>query len=58
VLKSIFANWRAGIQSLEELLAVEGVARPAAADRSRASQRLAMAVALVEHLRMRYGKLP
>ena len=57
VLKSIFRKWRAGFRSLEELMAVEGVTPPIAGDSSRAEQRLAMAVAMVEHLRTRYGKL-
>ncbi|MHB0954976.1 MAG: tRNA-uridine aminocarboxypropyltransferase [Pirellulaceae bacterium] len=57
-LKSIFGKWRADFHSLEELLVVEGVACPPARDQSRANGRLAMAVALIEHLRTRYGKLP
>ena len=55
VLKSIFGNWRSGLQSLEELTDLEGLAPPAARGRSRASQRLDMAVAMVEHLRAHYG---
>ena len=50
VLKSIFGKWRAGFHSLEELLAVEGVALPTSEDEEPRSQRLDMAVALVEHL--------
>ncbi len=58
VLKSIFGNWRDGIHSLEELMAIEGVTLPNAEDNSRAHQRLDMAIAMVEHLRTRYGQLP
>lgn len=57
ILKSIFAARRASFHSLEELLAVEGVAIPTAEDTSRANQRLGMAVALIEHLQTHYGKL-
>lgn len=57
VLKSIFGRWRAGFRSLEELMAVEGVTFPTSEDESRANQRLGMAVALIEHLRTRYGNL-
>jgi len=57
VLKSIFKKWQAEFHSLEELLAVEDVTLPASVDKSRAGERLDMAVAAVEHLRMRYGKL-
>jgi len=53
VLKSIFGKRRAVFRSLEELLAVEGVAIPSCEDKSRANQRLDMAVALVEHLAQR-----
>jgi hypothetical protein len=56
ILKSICGKWRAGVHSLEELMAVEGVAFPTSEDKSRATQRLGMAVALTEHLRTRYGK--
>ncbi|MBC8353021.1 MAG: DTW domain-containing protein [Planctomycetes bacterium] len=56
VLKSIFGKWRTGFRSMEALMAVEEVTCPASADKSRANQRLDMAVALVEHLRSRYGK--
>ncbi|MBP90703.1 MAG: hypothetical protein CMJ64_28990 [Planctomycetaceae bacterium] len=58
VLKSIFGNWRDDIHSLEELIAVEGVTLPTSEKKSRADQRLDMAVAMVEHLRTHYGKLP
>ncbi len=58
VLKSIFGKWQAGFHSLEELMAAEGVTLPSGKDKSRADQRLGMAVAMVEHLRTRYGKLP
>lgn len=58
VLKSIFGKRQAGCHSLEELLAVEGVALPTSEAKSRASQRLDMAVALIEHLRTRYAKRP
>ena len=57
VLKSIFGKWRAGFRCLEELMAVEGLTLPTSEDKSRANQRLDMAVAFVEHLRTRYGKL-
>ncbi len=57
VLKSIFGKWRADFHSLEELLAVEGLTLPVPEDKSRANQRLDMAVALVAHLRTHYGKL-
>jgi len=56
VLKSIFGNWRSGVQSMEELMVAEGLPIPNRRQ-SRASQRLAMAVAMVEHLRTRYGNL-
>lgn len=58
VLKAIFGKWQSGFQSVEELLMLEGVTRPNGDGKSRAHQRLDMAVALVEHLRTRYGKLP
>jgi len=58
VLKSIFGKWRSGFHCLEDLMAVEGVTLPSCEDKSRANQRLAMAVALVEHLRTHYAKLP
>ncbi len=48
-------NRRAGFHSLEELMAVEEVTLPISNHKSRANQRLDMAVALVEHLRSRYG---
>lgn len=57
VLKSIFGQWQTGLHSLEELLAVEGVALPTAQNRSRAIQRLDMTVALIEHLKTQYGKI-
>jgi DTW domain-containing protein YfiP len=56
VLKSIFGNWRSGIRSLEELMTVEGVTIPSPEGESPASQRLDMTVAMLEHLRDRYGK--
>lgn len=51
VLKSIFGKWRSGFRSPEQLIATEGVAMPKRSNGSRANDRLAMAVALVEHLR-------
>ena len=57
VLKSIFGKWQAGFHSLEELMAAEGITLPSCEGKSRANQRLDMAVAMVEHLRTRYGKL-
>jgi len=56
VLKSIFAELRAGFHSPEELMTAEGLTLPNSEDKSRANQRLDMAVALVEHLRTRYAK--
>ena len=58
VLKSIFSNLRVGFHSLEELVAVEEVTLPPSKNQSRAKQRLDMTVALVEHLRTRFGKQP
>ncbi len=58
VLKSIFGNWRSGIQSMEELMVAEGLTLPTSGGQSRAHQRLDMAVAMVGHLRSHYGKLP
>jgi hypothetical protein len=58
VLKAIFGKWRSGFQSVEELMMIEGMTLPNGDGKSRAHQRLDMAVALVEHLRTRYGKLP
>jgi hypothetical protein len=58
VLKAIFGKWRSGFQSVEELMLIEGVTPPNDDGKSRAHQRLDIAVALVEHLRTRYGKLP
>ena len=52
-LKSIFGKRPSGVRSLEEILVVEGVMVPISKDTSRASQRLAMALALVAHLRTR-----
>ena len=57
VLKSIFGKWRAGFRCLEELMAIEGLTLPSCEHKSRANQRLDMALASVEHLRTRYGKL-
>jgi hypothetical protein len=61
VLKSIFGKWRTGFRALEELMAVERVSlvnsRSNGESKNRASQRLDMAVALVEHLRSQYGKV-
>jgi len=54
-LKSIFGNWRSGVHSMEELMAIEGLPLPSCEGQSRADQRLAMAVAMVEHLRTHYG---
>jgi hypothetical protein len=58
VLKAIFGKWRTGFHSVEELMAIEEVSLPNPEGKSRAHQRLDMAVALVEHLRTRYGQLP
>lgn len=55
VLKSIFRKLRADFHSLEELASVERVAPPATSGQSRATERLEIAVALVECLRTRYG---
>ena len=55
VLKSIFGKWRDGFRCLEDLLEVEGLAIPASDGKSRADDRLDMAVRLVEHLREEYG---
>lgn len=52
VLKSIFGKWQVGFRSMEELMAIEEVAFTPSEDESRANQRLDMAVALVEHLRV------
>lgn len=52
-LKSIFGKRRAGFRSLEELLAIEGLAVPPTEGNCRADQRLDMAVALVGQLRKR-----
>lgn len=57
VLKSIFGRWRSGFHSLEELMALEGLPLLPSQDKSRANQRLEMAVALVEHLRTRHEQL-
>ncbi|MDA1014735.1 MAG: DTW domain-containing protein [Planctomycetota bacterium] len=54
VLKSIFRNWQSDFHSQQELMMAEGVTIPDSADRSRATLRLDMAIALVEHLRTRY----
>jgi hypothetical protein len=51
VLKSIFGKWQIGFRSVEELMALEGLSLPTAKNQSRATTRLNMAVALVEHLR-------
>ena len=53
VLKSVCGKWHSGFRSLEELLAAEGLPLPTVDGKSRAVQRLDMAVALVEHLRNR-----
>ena len=45
VLKSIFKQWRPDFRSLEELIAAEGMTLPISEDKSRANQRLDMAVA-------------
>lgn len=55
VLKSIFRKWRTGFRSVEELMETEGVAVPKPEGKSRANQRLDMAIALIDHLRTRYG---
>jgi len=52
VLKSIFGKWRTGFHSVEELMQIEGVPLPIEAETSRAHQRVDLAVALVEHLRV------
>jgi len=57
VLKSIFGNRQAGFHSLEELIAIEGLRIQNYEDKSRAVERLEMAVVLVEHLRTQDGKL-
>lgn len=53
VLKSICRKWRSDFRTLEELLQIEGVALPADEGKTRAIQRLDMAVVLVERLRNR-----
>ncbi len=58
VLKSIFGQWQKGFLSLEELMAIEGLALPTVDNTSRSEQRLEMAVTLVEHLRSRYCQPP
>ncbi len=55
VLKSIFGQWRDGFHCAEELMTVEGLTLPNSGDKSRANQRLDMAVALVERLQTRYA---
>ncbi|HUG68205.1 MAG TPA: hypothetical protein VMM76_10665, partial [Pirellulaceae bacterium] len=55
VLKSVFGKWQGDFRSMEELMAIEEVAFAPSEDESRANQRLDMAVALVEHLRVRFG---
>ncbi len=55
VLKSIFRNWQTSFRSPEELMALEGLTPPTAEGKSRANQRLEMAIALVEQLRSHYG---
>ncbi len=55
VLKSIFRKRRTGFRSLEDLMSAEGVILTASEDDSRAKRRLDMAVAMVEHLRVRHG---
>jgi tRNA-uridine aminocarboxypropyltransferase len=52
MLKSTFGKWQSGVRSLEELVAKERVALPSANNKNRADQRLDMAIALVEHLRL------
>lgn len=51
VLKSIFGKWQIGFRSVEELMALEGLSLPVADNQSRATTRLNMSVALIEHLR-------
>ena len=51
VLKSIFGQRRTGVfRSLEELMAIEGLALPSPGAKSRAVERLDMAVALVQQI--------
>ena len=57
VLKSIFGKWQSGFRSMEELMDREAVKSRYTEHHNRAEQRLAMAVALVEHLRARGGTL-
>ena len=56
VLKAIFGKRQNGVGSLESLLAAEQVEVPPLTNRSRAHHRLAMAVALVAHLRSSCGE--
>ena len=53
VLKSIFRNWHAGLQSQEQIVAAEGLQVSSTEDQSRACQRMKMSLALVRHLRSR-----
>ena len=55
VLKAIFSQRDVEFHSLEELLELQGLICPSFKFGSRADQRLAMAVQLVEHLRMKAG---
>lgn len=55
VLKSIFGKRHDGFRSLEELTAAEGLTVSNSVKQSRANQRLGMAVALVERLRIRHS---
>ncbi len=50
VLKAIFGQRALDFHSLEELIAIEGLACPTMENQCRADQRLAMAVLLVDHL--------
>ena len=54
-LKAIFGRWQESFRSPEELMKLEEVSFPDPAGKNRASLRLEMAVALVEHLRTRFG---
>jgi len=50
-LKSTFGTWKSSARSLEALVATEEIKLPPCAHKSRATQRLEMAIALVDHLR-------
>ncbi|MEO2049790.1 MAG: tRNA-uridine aminocarboxypropyltransferase [Pirellulales bacterium] len=57
VLKSIFGNFQKAFHSLKELMTIEEVNVPISEDKSRAQQRLDMAIAMTEHLKAQYGKI-